>query len=361
MRRALVLGLGLALASGCRSLFSGSDIDRETAYQELDRAEGEMQNGALQDALERLVGVREVEGLDPDVRARDEDLLEEATQRRIAELDTAKELEELYDQELPPRLRARAGVLAADRLLADGRRVSAFKMIKKVDKAIPSHPERVLAGDVVARAGLSLIRDEGRYFLLFRYRTRGVQALEYLVLHYPLDPRCPEAYYALSEVYEQTGELDLAIERAEDLVLYHPNDPYAVAGEARLPYLRLLSLDRIDLDRNELLHAHDEIRSWLERHRGHELEPWVLTLAEECRKRLTENDLVLARYYERTETPYGTRLHAERARASARGGGLEREEEEAAALLARVPESPQPTEAPSQAPGPDDVGEPERP
>ena len=190
MKRALVLVVALALAPGCRSLFSGSsDIDRETAYQELDRAEDEIQDGALQDALERLVGVREVEGLDPDVRVRDEDLLEQATNKRIAELDTAKELEELYDQELPPRLRARAGVLAAERLLAEGRRVSAFKMIKKVDKAVPAHPERVVAGDVVARAGLSLIRDEGRYFLLFRYRTRGIQALEYLVLNYPLDPR----------------------------------------------------------------------------------------------------------------------------------------------------------------------------
>jgi hypothetical protein len=359
MKTHWTLGPALLLASGCQLFSPSLDVDREEAGEQLDLAETEIRDGVLQDALERLVAVREVEGLDPDMRARDEELLEEATALRLAELDSSEDLEELYDQELPNHLRARAGILAAERMLREGRRVSAFKMIKKVDKALPSHPERVLAGDVVARAGLDLIRDERRYWLLFRYRTRGIQALEYLVLHYPLDPRCPEAYFALSETYERTGDLDLALERAEDLVLYHPADAVAVAAEARLPYLRLSRLERTDFDRGELLLAHDELQLWLERHAGHELEPWVRTLERECQERLVENDLYLAGYYERTKTPYGTRLHAERALETARGADLEDERADAEGLLERVSEIPSATGAPTE---PDhEVPDPARP
>ncbi len=341
MRRLAALLCAAGLATGCRSLFGGGpDFDPQEAGAQLDLAEREMQEGVLQQALERLVAVREVDGLDPDTRARDEELLEQATVRRIEELDSAEELQELYDQELPARLRARAGVLAAERMLLEDRRVAAFKMIKEVDQELPSHPERVLAGDVLARAGLSLIRDPRRYYLLFRYRTRGIQALEYLVVHYPLDSRCAEAYYVLSETYERMSELDLALERSEDLVVYHPGSGYAPAAEARVPYLRLLRLERVDFDRGQLLRAHEEIQTWLGRHPGHELEPWVRELAARCQERLVKNDLYLAHYYERIETPYGARLHAERALETAGTAGLESERQDAAELLEAFPATP---------------------
>lgn len=328
----------LALCAACRSQPFG-EIDRANARTHLDQAEADLAAGEYARALAHLEAVREVRSLEPDLRVREDRLIDAAARGRFEQLADASpgELEDLFDSELPERVRARAGVLAAQRMLAEDRRISAFRMIKKVDSALPGHPERVLAGDVLARAGLSLIRDPRRYNLLFHYRPRGVQTLEYLVLHYPLEPHCPEAYFALSERYERIGELDPAIERTEDLLLYHPDSPYAAAASVRLPYLRLCRLRRDDYDRGELLRAHEELVAWLARHPGHELEAWARELEHECQRRLVKNDLYLARYYETVRTPAGVRLHAERARALALEAGLTEQAEAAQALLADLP------------------------
>lgn len=352
----LALALGLALSpwsAACRSSPYG-EIERADAAHHLELAEKEIAEGKLQQALERLAAVHDVSGLDPDARSREERLIEEAARRRFEELADApaSELEALFDSELPDRVRARAGLLAAERLAAEGSRVKAFRMVKKVDQEIPSHPERVLSGDILARVGLALIRDPGRYGFFLRYRTRGVQALEYLVVQYPLEPRCPAAYAALSEYYESTGDLDAAIEHTENLLLYHPQSPHAVIAAVRLPYLRLRRIKRDDYDRSELVRAQREVDHWLSVYPEHELAEWARELASECRLRLVRSDLKLARYYERTEAPAGIRIHASRALATAQAAGLEAEAEEARALLEDVP-APAPEEPamPLVAPG----------
>jgi len=330
------------LLLGCRSS-KGIKLEAEDAARRVAEAERELQSGDSGKALSHLSEVRSAEELDPDLRERNERLIDEAARQRFAELADAPsgELEELFEEaELPDRIRARAGILAAERMLAEDSRISSFRMVKKVDEAIPAHVERALAGDVVARAGLSLVRDDRRYNLLFHYRARGIQALEYLIVNYPLEPRCPEAYYALSEVYEKENELDLAIERSEDLLLYHPGSAHAVAASARLPYLRLLRLGRDDYDRSELLRAQSEIALWLSSNPGHELASWVHSLESECRTRIVRSDLILARYYARVDSAYGARLHAARARTLAIEGGLDREAKDAEEILARFPEAP---------------------
>jgi tetratricopeptide (TPR) repeat protein len=312
------------LAGACRST---RETDPAVAAALLERAEETLAAGDAQGALDLLVDVRRSSGLDPDRRVREERLFDRAAEQRFAELADAPaaELEELFDSELPDDLRARAGVTAAERLLSEDSRILAFRMIKKVDKALPSHRERVHAGDVVARAGLSLIRDPRRYKLLMHYSQRGVQALEYLVVRYPLDPHCPEAYFALSENYERGGDLDQAIERTEDLLVYHPRSPYAVAAAIRLPYLRLKRMDRDDYDRDELERARAEIEVWLDVYPGHELAEWAGELHDQACTRLTRSDLGLARYYRRVNQPFGVRLHAQRALDEALRLGLESE------------------------------------
>ncbi|MSR61409.1 MAG: hypothetical protein EXS08_03030 [Planctomycetes bacterium] len=333
------------LALGCRSQPFG-EIQRSDAPRHVEQAEAELKAGQTQLALEHLSAVNAVSGLDPDLRAREQSLLDEAARKLFEELADADSdaLEELFDSELPERVRAQAGVLCAQRLLAEESRILAYRMVKKVDEALPGHSEWVLAGAVVAEAGLSLIRDDRRYKLLFHYRPRGTQALEYLVLNYPKNPRCPEAYFELSRVYEEDGDLDEAIQRTEDLLLYHAESVYATAASARLPYLRLLRVGRDDYDRSELLRAHVELEDWLRRNPGHELAAWATDLVRECDTRLVRSDLYLAHFYERTETPFGIRLHAARARELALQTGLEAEAEEASAILAGLPvETPAPT------------------
>jgi tetratricopeptide (TPR) repeat protein len=351
MRLSLPWPVLLGFLSSCHSQPFG-EIDRATSSAQLDQAEADVSAGNYARALERLAEVHELEGLEPDVRVREERLIDDAARGRFAQMADAPadDLMELFDSKLPERVRARAGIMAADRMLAEGRRITAFRQVKKVDEKIPGHPERVLAGDVVARAGLSLIEDDGRYNLLFHYRPRGVQALEYLVVHYPLEPRCPQAYFELSEVYERDGDFDQAIDRSEELLLYHPESPYAPAASARLPYLRLCRLGRDDYDRGELLRARAELAAWLERYPGHELAGWVGDLVRECQTRLVRSDLYLAGYYERTRTPAGQRLHAERARALAQEAGLEDEVAAAERLLAPLERGAGPGTAPEAAP-----------
>lgn len=330
---ALALLAALVMASGCRAPRA---TDPAVAAELLERAETTLEAGDAQEALDLLVQVRRSTGLDPDRRAREERLFDRAADQRFAELADADpdELEDLFDSALPDDLRARAGVLAAERLLAEDSRILAYRMVKKVDQALPSHRERVRAGDVVARAGLSLIRDRRRYKLLLHYSARGVQALEYLVVRYPLDPHCPEVYFALSEHYEGEGDLDRAVERTEDLLIYHPRSAYAVAGAIRLPYLRLLRMSRDDYDRDELERARAEIEVWRDGHPGHELFDWSGELLLQCRTRLARGDLGLARFYRRVNQPFAVRLHAQRALVEASELGLGPEGDAARELIA---------------------------
>jgi hypothetical protein len=347
MRSRLLALAAALLAAGCAVLPSSWDhVSEAEVPDEIARAEEERAAGDHEAAVVRLLRVRKVDDLEPALRERSGELLErssEALMERYESADAGPEtFEDLFEEDgLPGHLRARAGILAADRKLALGERVAAVKLVKKVDQTLAGHTNRMGAGDVLSRAGLSLIRDRGRYGIFFTYRARGVTALEYLVQQYPLDEHCPEAFAALADHYERAGDLDLAIERHEDLVLYHPLSDQAVVSEARLPYLRLERLERDDYDRHELLRARAELARWTDRHAGHELEPWVHEVARDCDRRLTRNDLVLAAYYLRIGSTFGARIHTERALHRAEEAGLEglvaQAQRELAALPAEAP------------------------
>ena len=138
-------------------------------------------------------------------------------------------------------------------------------------------------------------------------------ALEYLVLNYPASPHCPEAYFELAQHYERDRDLDEAIARCEDLLVYHPGSRFAVGSEARLPYLRMLRLEEDSYDRRELMEARLEIERWLGLHEGHELEPWMRELRTQIYRRLANSDLIVAKHYSRIRSDFGARIHAERA------------------------------------------------
>ena len=67
-----------------------------------------------------------------------------------------------------------------------------------------------------------------------------------------------------------------------------------------------------------MIRARDELEAWLGRHPGHELEGSVRELLAEARRRVVENDLHVARFYERIENAFGTQYHASRALDAAR-------------------------------------------
>jgi len=311
------------------------------------KAEEALARGDLEVGVGELVALRKRSGLTPALRERMEHILIDTGLQEIeGSRGDVRALRRIYDSDYPERVRVRAGLLAAEALFAENRPVDAFKMIQRVDRTFPHHPERALAGQILGRVGLHLIDREGRYSLVFRYRTRGIDALEYLVLRYPLDSRCDEAYFALSQHYEKDRELEYALERIEDLLIYHPSSPYAVAAQTRLPYLRLLRLERNDYDRGELQVALGEIDNWLAQHEDHELASWVRELASAAAIRLAESDLSLARYYERIDSDEGKKLHARRALAIALRADLDEQSRIARELLGPV--------APEPGPAPDD-------
>ena len=189
----LFLCVPLCACSALRSSGPGP-LEDAVAAAWLEAAERALAEGRLGTAVEELAELRRVPRLDPDLRARTEARLEEAVLRRLTQLDEAdagsSKYDELFRLALPPRLRARAGLLAARELYQEGRRVSSYRKVQEVERKVPNHPDRAFAGEVLVTTGLDMVEDDGRYSLLFRYRTRGIEALEYLVLNYPLAPRC---------------------------------------------------------------------------------------------------------------------------------------------------------------------------
>ena len=348
-----------------------SSVSPEEALRD---SEADVQAGRFGEALTRVTAVQGERNLAPELRNRSDALADRAVDgldRAGAARPRASELEELARLDLPLRQRSRLTVLAARAHLDEGGRIQAFKLLRDFEENNPGHPERAGASEVVAEAGFSLIADDGRYGLFRRYRSRGIGALELLVVRYPSHPRCAEAYEALANAYVDRGDLDLAIARLEDLLLYHPRDPRAPGAEARLPRIRMERVARDDYDRSELERARDELSAWLERFEGlgdgtdpilAELTATVRADLARCQLRLANNDLIVARYHRRIDQPFGVRQHAARAldlaldaqslgTQDASSGGATALIEDAEGLLAWAQaREPEPTDAPASDP-----------
>jgi hypothetical protein len=162
--------------------------------------------------------------------------------------------------------------------------------------------------------------------------------LDYLVLTYPLESRCDQAFYKLAQMYEHDRLFELARERHEELLYAHIKSPLAVASEARIPHLRLAGLKSPEYDRREMLKARDELEAWLKHHSGDELEAQVRYDYADCLARLVENDMNVARFYRRISQPYGARFHAARALADAQAAADPKLVASATELLATIPD-----------------------
>jgi hypothetical protein len=326
----LFLVAALLLCTGCAafnrpfgSVFGFNKPENEAEVREaLALAADDFKAGSADRALDRAVACREATGLPSDLKNEVELRVEEYADRRIDELSSAdgdpEELEDLLQLNLPRQLAVRAGVRGAELLLADDEPFDAFILLKKVDTKFPNHHERQRAGQILVECGLKLANDTWSFLGWFKTSDDGVEILEYLVLTYPSEPRCDEAYAKLAELYAADRHWESARDRCEDLLLYHPDSPRAVWAEARVPHYRLLGLKSPEYDRKELVSARGELETWIERHAGanaddDELERDVRIDYADCLTRLTRSDLAVAHFYTRIEERYGAVLHAERA------------------------------------------------
>lgn len=314
--RRLPLVLVLLALGACVSAARRAGAELEPA-EGLSRARALLESGQADEAAELLLGLQGKKRLSTPDRHAIEVLLERASFAWIERLVTTNaapgRLVDLYEEELPPRARVSAGVAAASRYLALGLPLEAYLMVKRVDEKFRTHYERAAAGNAVAQAGFDLARSERRYLFFFTYRDRALEALEYLVLNYPSNASCEEAYLTLARMYEEDGELPLALERLEDLVLFFPQSAFAAYAEARIPELRLAQVRGARYDRSQAERARNELADWLKRHPQGAERAQVLRSLARAQRLLCENDLVVARFYRRVDEPFGVRLHAGKA------------------------------------------------
>jgi hypothetical protein len=334
------------LLAACSSMNKPIDWDKARNASDvpprIEQAKIDLAEGRTERAVSRLRGAREARGLPTEVREELETLLEVAAEKRIQELSGEHkrpgELADMVDLGLPNQIAVSAGILAARIYLEQGREYKAYKLLAKLEENYPRHHGKVDAGAILAEAGLALADDPSNWFGFFAARTDGIEVLEYLVLTYPADRRCDEAYFKLAELYEEDRLWALARQRHEDLRLWHRESPYAPLSEAHIPRLRLRSLKSPEYERRELLKARYELETWLRNHAGHEIEPEVRLDYADCLERLILNDLSVSRFYRRVEQYFGARLHAERALVDARVAGNQRLVDTAEAILASLPD-----------------------
>lgn len=321
------LVLGCLLLSGCASgggLFGPDTPDlpsrrsnAEQVEQQLLRAESELENGQLYDASERCLRLRQVRNLPSPLRERSEVLLERATVQRVELATRSKDLRSPSATRLPRRSRAIATIARARLLLGEGKAYRAFSEIRDLEAAHPGHHLQNEAADVVYQAGLTLAQAKPAWLFLFSKRAQAPGVFDYLVLQHPAYSGCDHAYYLLASLHAEDRDIDLAIDRLSDLLLYHPTSPYAREAELLIPTLRLSDHLRIDHDYAGLVMTERELTSWMGRSGSADqgdLAERAGAALYETRRRLLAADLETAQFYRTVKRAEGAELHAERAR-----------------------------------------------
>ena len=342
--RATIAALVLALCTAC---LGGKNFQVPVRYSAeevpaaVEQARAEIEEpGGSEAAVERMRVAALTPGLDAGLRVQVQRLLESAVEQRIVELESSgsypKDLQDLSELAVARRLAVRAGIASARAWRDKQERVKCFRQIRSLDERFPLHSLRGEAGELLAEVGLSLAYDKRTYGWFFRYRALAPQILEYLVTEYPSDPRGAEALTVLAGIYEDSNELDLALQRHEDLLLYFPEDEAAPISRASIPRIRLAKLASPEYDRSAMEEARLEIDEWLSNFPNHPHRPEMELLLVDCLGRLADNDLVVARFYDTVGSPTGSEYHARRALGLAREAGSPRLIEDATATLAKA-------------------------
>jgi outer membrane protein assembly factor BamD (BamD/ComL family) len=342
-RLRLSLLLLVAFMCGCKSvpLISRNgvpvSIDADEIPQAIQAAEFALVEDRPMDALNWMRAAVDVEGMSTSERERVQSLTEKAADRLIAaEAHDGGDVDlliELLEMNLPRQIAVSAGMRAAELQVDRGDLKDAYKTIRKVDKLYPTHHERSTAATLLAELGIRLSYDEGGFLFFSDNSDDGMAALEYFVMNYPARPRGDEAYRRLADMYEEEEKWALAIERHEELILEHPDSVLVPESKALVPHLRLRAVTSPEYDRGAVFQARRELEDWLRDHAGHPYEDFVRTDLADSRRRLSESDLGIARFYAKIDNSWGARHHAARALEEARAAGDQERIDEAESIL----------------------------
>lgn len=305
----------------------GPGLEAAAVPAQLAAIEADLGAGAAWAAARRAAALRRATALGPDERDEVEGLLEMALEAAAAATDDPRVFARFDEDGLPRRASAILAIGEARALLGRGEAYEAFREVRRFEQKYPGHHLRADAASIVYEAGTRLAASKQRTLLFFERSTYAPMVLEYLVLNHPSHPSCADAYVTLADFYAERNQLERAVARYEDLLLYHPRHPAVPRAEATIPSLRLQLHLRDDYDRRNLERARRELERWLRTWADAGVDPELveavrLDLAD-CLGRLVNNDLAVARFYRRVDEPEGARLHALRALSTARLAGYE--------------------------------------
>ena len=351
-KRVLLALLGaLALVCGaCKSVPSwipGSNsaparLDAEEVPAAIERAQKDLAAGRTESALDWMRAATAAKNLPTDQREEVQRVLEQAASKRISELSAPGQdpeaLADLVDLELPRQIAVEAGLAAARAQIANGNRMDAFRLLRKLDKKFPLHHEKQAAGDMIVEIGIALAKQHKSFLIFYSTDSQAEDVLEYAILEHPWARRGDEAHKVLADLYIRHHDLDLAIERLDKLKLDHPDSELLPAARALMPELRLRLLRSPEMDRGTLLKAEDEFKNWLRDYPPeHELAAHVGVQLGDCLRRLCDSDLAIAGYYRTIENPFSVRFHARRAIEEAREAGDSERIARAQAMIDALP------------------------
>ncbi|MCB9908370.1 MAG: hypothetical protein H6830_11680 [Planctomycetes bacterium] len=350
------LALTLGLLLGCRASqgpsyslpdsYGADQVERVIAAAQDDLHSAN--NPGL--AFARLELAWRTAGLKGDARQSLDRARSEAAEALLEELNRTQAPPAYYtrliDASLTRNLAVRARIGKARAQLHRGNRMRAYRTIKGMDSEYPFHAERQASGRLLFDTGMSLALDEGHYGLFFRYKSLAPEVLEYFTSNYysgdwekqvglaestpssiwpDMDPKqCgPEAYSKLGELYADSREFALAIQRHEDLIIYYGNSPLVRASRAAIPDLRLRSVQQADHDRKPLELAREELTAWLKDYQGRDEATELLVQQNllHALQQLAEHDRIVARFYLTVKNAPGAEYHARRGLELAREGG----------------------------------------
>ncbi len=305
-------------------------LDATSAAAQREAIEQDLAAGRPRDAIERSLLLRRDAILEPEDRNQVEQLLERSVRAFVDNAERPKDLDNLRASRLPRLPRAILAVGRAREFLAADRPFEGYLEILDLERDHPSHPLQQDVASVLYDSGIALANSNRKRLGLFPERNRAPIVLDYLVLQHPTYPGCDHAYFVLAELLSDSRDLQRAIDRLSELLLYHPGSPYALQAESLVPRLRLADHLRPDYDRAAVDLARRELENWLSRHgeapegsAAAELEPSVRESLALALSRLGESDRRVAEFYLTIERPEGARLHAERSLALAQGSGDE--------------------------------------
>ncbi|MCB9913771.1 MAG: hypothetical protein H6828_01320 [Planctomycetes bacterium] len=322
-----------------------ASIEPEQVPAAIESAERALADGRSQEALDWMRAASDLRQLPTAQRERVQSLLERSADAFIAELGQEDRdpdvLADVLDLGLPRQLAVTGAIRAAEMYVARGEYVEAKELIVEVDKQYPTHHLRPEAGRLLVEAGLRLSEDDSGWWI-FNSRDDAYSTLEYCAIQYPGVVGGDLVLRRLAEMYEEDEKWADAIDRHEELVQSYPRSPLVPFSLARIPHLRLASIERPEYDRNALVQARAELSEWLETFPGQEAEPEVRADLAEAARRLAKSDLGIARFYRTVDVPYGQAWHARRALAEAEAAGDESAAARARGLLDDVPEEARP-------------------